>query len=326
MVSARHMYCLPGRCEIIMPACRVYQDCMDMELHRLRTFVAVAEIGSLSGASDVLRIAQPALSRQIRLLEEEVGQQLFTRSHAGMRLTPAGGELLGRVSGLLRQLEQSLDEVRSFAQDPAGEVTIAMVPTVCAVVAEALVRRVARELPQVRLRLIEGYTSHILDWLHQREVDMAVIYGPAIDLHLRARTLATDELVLIAAAGQGPAPGPVAVADLAEKPLILPGSQHGLRLVIEKAAEERSGIRLTIAVEAGAFATSLELVAAGLGWTVLPGSTAARFAADGRFEIRPFAPRLSRQVVLAEPPGKPATRAIERVTAILSEETERMLR
>lgn len=296
-----------------------------MELHRLKTFVTVAEIGSLSGASDVLRIAQPALSRQIRLLEEEVGQKLFIRSHAGMRLTPAGGELLARVSGLLRQLAQSLDEVRSFAQDPAGEVTIAMVPTVCAVVAEALVRRVARELPQVRLRLIEGYTSHILDWLHQREVDMAVIYGPAIDLHLRARNVAADELVLIAAAGQGPAPDPVAMTDLVGKPLILPGSQHGLRLVIDKAAE-RAGVRLTTAVEASAFATSLQLVAAGLGWTVQPRSIVAHFAADGRFEIRPFAPRLSRQVVLAEPPGQPATRAIERVTAILSEETERMLR
>ncbi|HEY0275777.1 MAG TPA: LysR substrate-binding domain-containing protein [Paenirhodobacter sp.] len=294
----------------------------------MKTFVRVAEIGSLSGASDVLRIAQPALSRQIRLLEEEVGQTLFIRSHAGMRLTPAGGDLLARVAGLLRQLEQGLDEVRAFSHDPAGEVTIAMVPTVSAVVAEALVRRVERDLPQVRLRLIEGYTSHIIDWLHHREVDMAVIYGPASDLHLRARNVAADELVLITPLGQGPGgqdPGtPATLADLAGARLILPGSQHGLRLVIDKAAE-RAGVRITATVEASAFVTSLQLVAAGLGWTVLPGSIMAGFAADGRFGIRPFHPRLSRQVVLAEPPGPPATRAVGRVADILAEETERML-
>ncbi len=295
-----------------------------MELHRLKTFVRVAEIGSLSGASDVLRIAQPALSRQIRLLEEEVGQKLFTRSHAGMRLTPAGGELLARVAGLLRQLEQGLDEVRAFSQDPAGEVSIAMVPTVCAVVAEALVRRVGRELPQVRLRLTEGYTSHILDWLHQHQVDMAVIYGPAIDLHLRAHNVAADELVLITAPGQGPVDGVATLADLAGAPMILPGSQHGLRLIVDKAAE-RAGVRLVTVVEASAFATSLQLVAAGLGWTVLPRAIVGRFAADARFIIRSFDPPLSRQVVLAQPPGQPATRAVARVAQILAEETERLL-
>lgn len=294
-----------------------------MDFDRLRSFVRVAEVGSLSGASDVLRIAQPALSRQIRILEAEVGQKLFLRSHAGMRLTPAGTELLSRVAGLLRQLEQSIDEVRAFGEDPSGAVTIGIVPTVAAVVAEPLILRVARELPRVRLQLTEGYTGHILDWLHHREVDIGVLYGPAIDLHLRTRVLARDELVLIAPPGTALGAAADLAADLAGHPLILPRAPHGLRLVVDKAAEQ-AGITLEVAAEVSSYSTTLRLVAAGIARTVLPRSILPE-SGGPEFAVRAFTPALVRQVVQAEPPGPPATRAIDRVAEILVEETARLL-
>lgn len=89
-----------------------------MDLKQLRSFLMVAECGSLSAASDRLRLAQPALSRQIRLLEAEIGFALFTRSTRGMVPTVRGAALFARVSGLVRQIDDSIDDIRPDAPQP----------------------------------------------------------------------------------------------------------------------------------------------------------------------------------------------------------------
>ncbi|WP_237155510.1 LysR family transcriptional regulator [Oryzibacter oryziterrae] len=295
-----------------------------MDLDRLKTFLCVAESGSLSAASDLLRIAQPALSRQIRLLEDEVGQSLFVRSRRGMDLTAAGTELQARVSGLVRQLEQSFEDVRAFADRPRGQVTIGIVPTVAAIVAESLALTVLRDYPDVRLRFVEGYTGHVLDWLHHRDVDLALIYGPASELHMHAEPVQTDELLCVGPADHPALAGPVAVADLGRWPLVLPGQPHGLRLIVDRAVEH-DGLQAHVVVEATSFLTILNLVAAGIGLTVLPRSIVSRFASSDRFASRSFAPPLSRQVVLAQPHGLSPSRAVQVVAPILAREAARLL-
>ena len=83
-----------------------------MDFRQLRTFACVAELGSLSKASDTLRVAQPALSRQIKLLEHELRTELFTRNGRGMVLTDAGRLLLARTSGIVRQIDQIRDDIQ----------------------------------------------------------------------------------------------------------------------------------------------------------------------------------------------------------------------
>lgn len=295
-----------------------------MDLDRLRTFIRVAETGSLSAASDVLRIAQPALSRQIRLLEGEVGQRLFIRSRQGMEPTAAGRELLARVSGLVRQLEQSFEDVRAFSERPRGTVTIGIVPTVASLIAAPLARRVAAELPEVRLKLVEGYTGHILDWMHHREVDVALIYGPAADLHVEVESVKRDELLFVGPSDHPALAGPASTADLSRWPLILPSAPHGLRLIVDRAVEKLGG-GVTVPVEATSFVTILQLVEAGIGLTVLPRSVVARFAAGAGFAARPFAPRLDREVVLARPHGTSPSRAVTALGPILKEEAAKAL-
>ncbi len=97
-----------------------------MDLKQLKTFIRVAEAGSLSRASDLLRLAQPALSRQIRMLEEEIGVDLFTRHGRGMDLTDAGVELLARVKGLITQLENSVEDIRSRPTGVKGSVSLGL--------------------------------------------------------------------------------------------------------------------------------------------------------------------------------------------------------
>src|SRR6267142_2910421 len=93
---------------------------LSMDLKQLRTFRAVAELGSLSKAADRLRAAQPALSRQIKLLEHELRVELFVRNGRGMLLTEAGRLLLARTSGIVRQIDQIRDDIQSAKGPPSG--------------------------------------------------------------------------------------------------------------------------------------------------------------------------------------------------------------
>jgi DNA-binding transcriptional LysR family regulator len=171
-----------------------------MDIRQLRTLAILAETGSLGKAADRLRVAQPALSRQIRLLEEDVGLPLFNRHSRGMQITEAGKELLTRVSGLIRQFDQALREVRELRAAVSGQVAIGMIPSVCSIVGGRLAQRVATELPGVSLRLVDGYARHLMEWLHGGELDAIVTYGPGANIHCQAFELLVEEMVLVGAA------------------------------------------------------------------------------------------------------------------------------
>ena len=112
-----------------------------MEIRRLRYFICIAELGSLGRAADILRIAQPALTRQVQLLEQELGIMLFTRTRRGMHLTEAGSQLLAEVTGPLRDLEGALQNIRSLNAGLSGNVTVGMTPTVTYFLAQPLLER-----------------------------------------------------------------------------------------------------------------------------------------------------------------------------------------
>src|ERR1700709_1456847 len=132
-----------------------------MDLKQLRTFRAVAELGSLSTAGARLRSAQPALSRHIKLLEHELRVELFIRNGRGMLLTSAGQILLDRTTGLVRQIEQVRDDIQSASGKPSGRVILGLVPTVSAVLSGRLARRVISEFPDMSLRIAESYGGEL---------------------------------------------------------------------------------------------------------------------------------------------------------------------
>ncbi|MBN8942899.1 MAG: LysR family transcriptional regulator [Rhizobiales bacterium] len=297
-----------------------------MDLKQLKTFIRVAETGSLSKASDRLRTAQPALSRQIKLLEAEIGTPLFIRYGRGMQLTEAGQELLARVAGLVHQLEKSVEDVRSLRTQPSGTVALGMMPTVSYVLAARLARRVATELSGISLRIVEGYAGHLVDWLHRGDVDATLLYGPSSDLHLRVTDLMFEELVLVGPPTCGLDPGKaVPVADLAGLELVLPSRPHGLRAVVETAAQ-KARIELAIRFEADSFRVLKDLVEAGLGYTVLPMSAIQREARAGLFRTAPLEkPKVVRQVILALPASRTDTRATRAVVDLAIDEIATMV-
>ena len=208
-----------------------------MDLKQLRTFRAVAELGSLSKAADRLRAAQPALSRHIKLLEHELRVELFVRNGRGMLLTSAGRMLLDRTTGLIRQIEQVSDDLKSANGNPSGRVILGLVPTVSAVLSGRFARRVINEFPDVSLRIVESYGGHLVEWLHRGEMDLAIIYGPAVDLHLSVQSIGREDIAVVGPPGSGlNKRKQVDLKWLVKQKLILPSISHGLRALLEKAA------------------------------------------------------------------------------------------
>lgn len=288
-----------------------------MDLRQLRTFKSVAELGSLSKASDRLRIAQPALSRQIKLLEHELRIDLFVRNGRGMTLTSAGQLLLERTAGLVRQIEQVRDDLQSMNGTPSGPVVLGLVPTVSCVLSAGFAHHIVEQFPGISLRIVESYGGHLVEWLHRGEMDLAIIYGPSVDLHLSVQTLGHDDLVVVGPRGCGLAEqGHVDAEWLCQQKLVLPSHTHGLRALIEKVAR-RKGISLNVPAEADSFRVLTSFVEEGLGLTVLPSSAIRSEVAQGRLEAVPIVkPTFSRELILAAPANSPpsiATVAIARL-------------
>jgi LysR family transcriptional regulator, nitrogen assimilation regulatory protein len=297
-----------------------------MNLKQLRTFVRVGELGSLSKAADRLRIAQPALSRQMSLLQAEIGVPLFERHRRGMQLTPAGRDLMERVSGLIRQLDLACEDVRASAGDARGAVVFGLVPTVSSVLAARLALRVASEFPRVSLRIVESFGGHQMDWLQRGEVDAAIVYGSHSRRHMPAEELLEEELVVV-----GPpdcklgAGTPLPIAEVAALPLVLPSRFHGLRILAESAAAKVRG-RLSVRFETDSFRVLVALVEIGLGYTILPLSAVSREIEDRRLKYAPLVqPKVTRQLILCTP-ATPISRATRTVIQLARAEITSLVR
>jgi len=292
-----------------------------MDLRQLRTFSCVAELGSLSKASDTLRVAQPALSRQIKLLEHELRAELFTRNGRGMVLTDAGRLLLARTAGIVRQIDQVRDEIQSAGGPPSGRVVLGLVPTVSCVISARLARRTVDKYPGISLCIVESYSGHLMEWLHRGEMDLALIYGPSSDLHLTVQSLGRDTIVAVGPRGSGLAQKKqVDIGWLLRQRLVLPSHSHGLRALIEHAAAKKK-LKLDVKLEADSFRVLTSLVEEGLGYTLLPPSSVRNEVAAGRLETAAIAkPAPMRELTLASPIDHPGSTAITLITELIRDE------
>jgi LysR family transcriptional regulator, nitrogen assimilation regulatory protein len=292
-----------------------------MDIRQLRTFSCVAELGSLSKASDTLRVAQPALSRQIKLLEHELRAELFTRNGRGMVLTDAGRLLLARTAGIVRQIDQVRDEIQSSGGPPSGRVVLGLVPTVSCVISARLARHTVDKYPGISLCIVESYSGHLMEWLHRGEMDLALIYGPSSDLHLTAQSLGRDPIVAVGPRGSGLSQRKqVDIGWLLRQRLVLPSHSHGLRALIEQAAAKKK-LKLDVKLEADSFRVLTSLVEEGLGYTLLPPSSVRHEVAAGRLETAAIAkPSPMRELTLASPIDHPGSTAIAVVSELLRSE------
>jgi LysR family transcriptional regulator, nitrogen assimilation regulatory protein len=280
-----------------------------MDVSQLRTLIHVAELGSLSKAADRLRIAQPALSRQIRLLEQELGVRLFIRHGRGMIVTQEGQDVLRHALRVMAELE----EIRAVVSDRnaplRGHVSIGMPPTASDILSEPLVSAFGEAHPEATLRIVSAYTGYLLDWMHRGELDAAILYDPKSARTLRIQPLLEETLFLIGPPGSGLSlERPVEFTELENQRLLLPSRGHGLRKLVDSYAEE-AGIPLKIKVEADSYSTLKALVRSGHGVTVLPLAPIHEELKAGRLDAASLInPIPVRRLIMSYPTDRPTPR------------------
>ncbi|MGY2487254.1 LysR family transcriptional regulator [Cupriavidus sp. CP313] len=288
-----------------------------MDIKQLRALLAIAETGSATKAAELLRIVQPAVSRHVRLLEEELGVELFERERHGMVLTDAGRTLVEYGRRALQELDRAKAEITPASGAISGTAVIGLLPSTCELLAAELVATVKARHPQLVVRLNVGYAGNLLQWLEAGDVEVALLYDTKSSPRLQVEALLDEQLYLVGPAGTL-APGEEQTVErFRDLPLILPNAPHGLRSVVEHACAV-AGFSPTIAVETNSLAVQKNLVAKGFGHTVLPSSAVSEEMEDGILAGAPIvSPNLSRRIVLAHAATRRLTPAAGFVSAEL---------
>jgi LysR family nitrogen assimilation transcriptional regulator len=272
-----------------------------LDIKQLRTFLAIAGSGSITRASELLHTVQPALSRQLRMLEEDLGAPLFDRGARGMVLTDAGQILVGRAQRALQELDQAEAEIVAAGQSVSGTVSIGLLPSVSEMLAGPLVRALKLHHPRLTVRLTIGYAGYLQQWLENGEVDVALLYFSKPLPSLKATALVDEKLYVVGLPEAGLRTDvPVKLHELKSLPFIMPSNSYGLRLLLDNACAV-AGMQLNIVAETNSMVGQKQLVSHGIGYTILPGGAVFDDVAQGRMSAAPItAPDVSRRIVLAQ--------------------------
>ncbi|MGW4474382.1 LysR family transcriptional regulator [Nonomuraea sp. NPDC004354] len=264
-----------------------------MTLTQLRVLIAVAEHGGFTAAADLIGMSQPAVSRAIASLERELGAPLFVRHADGIALTEAGRRAHLRAREALRHFDLIRAEVAAAAGEVTGPLRLASLPSATGTLIAHLLRAFTDRYPQVQVRLFEGADHDVRGWLQGGAAEVGVVTLPAPGLH--TIPLSTHEMVAVVPAGHHLAgQETIHIADLTGQPFIL--TTAGCRPLITEAARQADA-QLDIAYEAGGQSAILEMVAAGLGVSIVP--TLGLPAELAAVVTRPLEPRLTRTLALA---------------------------
>ncbi|WP_028217091.1 LysR family transcriptional regulator [Paraburkholderia oxyphila] len=292
-----------------------------MDIKQLRALLAVAETGSVTRAAETLHIVQPAVSRHLKLLEEDVGTTLFDRGRYGMELTEAGEILVEYARRALQELDRARTEIQPNNAQVSGVATIGLLPSTSSLLAGPLVSAVKAQYPAIRLRIAVGYAGHLQKWLESGEVDAALLYNPKATPTLQAQVLLEESLCVVGPPSSKLDPShPVPFVELGKWPIILTSAPHGIRSLLEQACRDAS-ITLGVVAETNSMDVQKTLVASGHGFTVLPAIAVKEDVARGQLQMAPLCePALQRRIVLALPNTRRLATAVRCTTALLVNE------
>lgn len=299
-----------------------------MDLKQLEYFVRVAEMGSFTRAAVALNVAQPALSRQVRLLEVELRQNLLVRNGRGATPTEAGQVLLEHGRGILHQVERAREELGRVRTGLSGRVALGMPPSVARVLTVPLMRAFRQALPEARLSISEGLTTAMQEGLLNGRLDIAMLYNANASNGLELTPLVREELLLVQARPPGlqedPPPAAIGLKDVAALPLVIPSRPNAIRMHVESEFA-RIGCHPHIAYEIDGVPAILELVADGAGAAILSRNAVASSIKPSAFSVRSItAPTLTIALSTAISSLRPTT-LTQQATLNLIRETAREL-
>lgn len=291
-----------------------------MDMRQINYFLLVAEAESFSRGASRARIAQPALSRKVRQLEQELGVDLFVRHRRGVSLTEEGALFRDRLEGVVRQLDQLCDDVASRAAEPRGRVVIGMPPSMQSMLTADVAHQFSSAYPRVQMRISEGVSVSLREMVASGVADLAVITSLDPAQELNSVALCDERLYVI-----GPrkldlqTDKPLPLARLASASLIMTTFPNGIRLLIEGALSA-AGVPTTIRHEVNSVPLIVELVRRGHGYAVLPFSAIHTHVAAKQISAAPFSD-IRVTWVIANAKQRPLSSSARRLRDLIVETT-----
>ncbi|MDQ0314328.1 LysR family transcriptional regulator [Amorphus orientalis] len=287
------------------------------DLHR---FLEIAEQGSLTAAAERLGVSQSALSRSVQSLERAYGSRLLDRGKRGVQLTGPGQRLIGRAQEMIRLHDMTVHELSSFDAEPAGRVQIGLPISTSRIFATPLVARVAARYPKVELAITEDISENMEIGLSKGELDLAILVSPKTRRgKLNTAPIAAEQLRVVMAPGH-----PLATTealdwhDLARERMVAHPQGNFMRHWLNR-MNARYGLNVTVAAEVNSRTLMVELVKAGIGIALLPGSAVAEEVETGAVTARPLE---GMRIVwsLAFHNQRPPSGVVARVEAVMLEQ------
>lgn len=294
-----------------------------MDLRQIRYFLCLYEERNVTRAARRLNIVQPAVSMQIRNLEQEFDVKLFERTSRGVTPTYAGKHLYELCAPVQQELSRIQQQMASLAGEVSGEITVGVIPSLTHSVIAEVLATLSASYPAVRVRLVEGYSGTLYEALMADSLDFAVLNSLGECPGVVQRRVVMEPLVLVVRGQDGTElPRTVEPKDLVSRKLVLPSRRHGLRVPIDQWFSMH-GLSLTPMMELDALTPTLRLVESSDWATILPGTAVVREVRDGRLRAVPFAGGpLARELVLAHRIHAPLSLASERFVEILVRQIE----
>jgi LysR family nitrogen assimilation transcriptional regulator len=239
-----------------------------MDVRSWRYFLAIAEAGSVAGAARKLRVAQPALSRQLTALEAEMRTPLVVRHRRGITLTDAGVVLSDRTRSLLREIENVRDEVSAKATEPSGRLSIGIPPSLSNAITVPLVQSYCALHPKVELVVREGPTEDLAAELAAGRLDATLATMGEPTRHFECQIVAHDHLALVAPPGvRLPGDGVGIDVLLGKRLIVMSNAGFMLDRLVRAAAQVGGCLDFGLSVNS---MTCLRLVEAGVGYSIVP--------------------------------------------------------
>ena len=300
-----------------------------MDLRQLEYFVRVAELGSFTRAAIALNVAQPALSRQVRLLEVELRQNLLTRNGRGALPTEAGKLLLAHGRGILHQVARAREELGRVRGSLAGRVAVGMATSLARVMTVPLIQAFRQAMPDATISISEGLSVALQESLINGRLDIALLYNAQSSNEIEVLPLQEEELCLIQARPKGlaedPPPGPIALSEIAQLPLIIPSRPNAIRTQVESELAN-IGCRPSIALEIDGVSAILDLVEGGVGSAVLSRNAVAKSVRPSAFTVRAIhSPSLRTRVSAATSSLRPTTLTQQTTLRLIRETLARVV-
>ena len=253
-----------------------------MDLRQLDMFRAVAEEGTFTKAAKRVHVTQSAISRQIKLLEDELGSVVLHRGQKRVALTSSGDLLLKTVHRVQRELQETISQISETRTLNRGSLSLAGGMTVCMYILPPVLKRFRALYPAVELTVTSAATSTLLDSLRRHELDLALLTLPIVGDEFEVRPALREEMVVVTAPGHPLSKKrPVDPQDLGSHPLILYESGSNTRKVLDDFfVEEKVAAR--VAMETENVEIIKAMVSNGLGVSIIPFAAAAKDVKAGR--------------------------------------------